>query len=316
MPCITGENEVKVLFVCSGNKKFEDSPIVTSQGDSLARAGVDLDYFFIRGRGAMGYARNLFSLRRRLRKNAFDLIHAHYSLSGFMASLSGKLPLVVSLMGSDVHRQGVFRLLIRVFCRMRWAAMIVKSEAMKEAVRMDAAVVIPNGVDIEKFRPLLQPESRRRVGFNEKKHVIFVGNPQRPEKNFQLAEAAVRLLQNENVALHVVSQQPHDRLPDFINAADVLLLTSIYEGSPNVIKEAMACNCPIVASDVGDVRWVLGNTEGCFLASFSAPDVAEKIEQALDFCKRTNGRERLIALGLDNGTIAARIIQVYERVLK
>lgn len=101
-----------------------------------------------------------------------------------------------------------------------------------------------------------------------------------------------------------------------MNAADVLLLTSRYEGSPNVIKEAMACNCPIVATDVGDIRWIIGDTEGCYLTSFDPGDVASKLQLALKFGRRTRGRERLIELGLDSVSVAKRIVQLYQDVIE
>jgi len=107
-------------------------------------------------------------------------------------------------------------------------------------------------------------------------------------------------------------------MPEYYSASDVILLTSLWEGSPNVIKEAMACNCPIVTTDVGDVRWIIGDTEGCYIASLDPNDYSLKMKKALDFAQKsgkTNGRNRIIYLGLDADTIALRIIGVYEKVL-
>ena len=104
----------------------------------------------------------------------------------------------------------------------------------------------------------------------------------------------------------------------YYNAADLLLLTSKHEGSPNIIKEAMACNCPVVSTDVGDVRWVIGNTKGCYITSSNPVGVAQKVMLALEFSEknsRTKGRERIMELGLDSDTIAAKIIAVYKKVL-
>lgn len=279
-------------------------------------AGLELEYFFIRGRGFGGYVKNLFYLRRYLRKNHYDLIHAHYSFSGFIASFAKKKLLIVSLMGSDVYQNRFYRFLIRLFNRIFWTALIVKTERMKNILGIDSIYVIPNGIEIERFKPMPQELAKLRVGFDHKKHIIFVGSPNRPEKKFDLAQNAVNLINDIPLLMDIVTQKPHDMLPYYMNAADLVLLTSKYEGSPNVIKEAMACNVPIVSTDVGDVKWVMGDTEGCFLTSYSPEDVAQKIRMALDFNKRTNGRQRIIDLGLDSGSIAQRLINVYKELNK
>jgi glycosyltransferase involved in cell wall biosynthesis len=202
--------------------------------------------------------------------------------------------------------------MVTFFSNRCWTAVIVKSPAMKAKVRSDRTEVIPNGVDMDVFRPQDRKEALRKTGFMAKKNVIFVGNPRRCEKNFALAREAVDLLQDKSVELHALHGHPHDLLPAYMNAADVLLLTSLYEGSPNVIKEAMACNCPIVATAVGDIPWVTGETEGCFLVDPTPKDVALKVRRALDFNRRTDGRQRLRDLGLDRETIARKIIHVYD----
>nr|MBP9044541.1 glycosyltransferase family 4 protein [Spirochaetota bacterium] len=149
-----------------------------------------------------------------------------------------------------------------------------------------------------------------------KKHILFMSNPDRPEKNYNLAKQAYNLLNENNIVLHVIYNISNDKIPHYYYSADLLLLTSLWEGSPNVIKEAMACNLPIVSTDVGDVKEVIGSTEGCYICSYDPKDVAEKIKMALDFGKRTNGRERIIKLGLDADNIAKKIINVYDKVLE
>ena len=109
---------------------------------------------------------------------------------------------------------------------------------------------------------------------------------------------------------------PSDQVVYYYNAADVTLLTSLHEGSPNVIKEAMACNCPIVSTDVGDVKDVIADTDGCYITTYDPKDVVEKIKMALEFGKRTKGRERIVQAGLDSKTIANKIINIYHQVLK
>lgn len=306
---------MKVLFVSSGNSPTGISPIVQSQGESLIRKGIDLDYFTIIGKGMKGYIENIPRLRRFIRTNNYDLIHAHYSLTAIAASLSSKLPLVVSLMGSDLEANVFWRLTTKLFNRIFWQSTIVKSERMKRKNNIRGAEVIPNGIDFELFKPIKKNIAKKKVGYNDKKRrILFIGDPQRPEKNYALSKKAVELLDDENIELIVVSGVAQNILPFYINAVDILLLTSLWEGSPNVIKEAMACNCPIVSTDVGDVKEIIGNTEGCYVSSYDPKDVAEKINKALEFGKMTNGRENI--KHLDEKIIAEKILGIYCDALK
>jgi glycosyltransferase involved in cell wall biosynthesis len=159
-----------------------------------------------------------------------------------------------------------------------------------------------------------QLKCKEELGWEtSKKQILFAANPDRPEKNFQLALDAYNTLQEKNVALKVLDNVPNDLMPVYFNAADVVVLTSLWEGSPNVIKEAMVCNIPIVSTNVGDVKEVIGKTKGCYISTFEPEDVAEKIQKALDFGKRTTGREDI--KHLESGVIAKRIIEVYNKVL-
>ncbi|MFW5983504.1 MAG: glycosyltransferase, partial [bacterium] len=91
------------------------------------------------------------------------------------------------------------------------------------------------------------------------------------------------------------------------------------EGSPNVIKEAMACNKPIVSTNVGDVEWLFGNTEGCYLSDFNPENFAKQLEKAICFSEtkgETKGRDRIIELKLDASSVAKKITEVYREVLK
>jgi len=302
---------MKVLFVSSGNKKFEDSPIVRNQGESIRRIGIKVEFFYVIGRGLVGYFQNILRLRRFLKLNTFDLIHAHYSLSAIVASLAGGSPVVASLMGSDTQAKTIMKFIISFFSRFCWRAVIVKAERMKVSKILSRSLVIPNGVNFEVFQPIDKDKARQKIGFNKKKHIIFVANPDRREKNYHLAEQAFQLINDPNVELNIVSGVNYKLIPYYYYAADVLLLTSLWEGSPNVVKEAMACNLPIVSTDVGDVREVIGKTDGCYITTFEPGDVAEKLKMALAFGKRTNGREHISHL--DSNVIAKKIIKIYEK---
>ncbi|MCG2810717.1 MAG: glycosyltransferase family 4 protein [Candidatus Aminicenantes bacterium] len=323
---------MKVLFVSSGNSKTGISPFIKSQGESLKTSGIQLDFFTINKRGFKGYLRESMQLRKYLRLHEYEILHAHYGMSALAALIARrKEKIVVSFMGDDIvgankpngslTKASLLLARFNAFLAKKfYDYAIVKSEAMLTRLKIPNITLIPNGVDLVKFKPLKKIESKIKLGIApEEKLTIFVSDPSRVEKNFPLAQNAVKLLKNPELKLFPVFNQPNDSLPSYYNAADVLLLTSFHEGSPNVIKEAMACNCPIVSTAVGDVKWVFGNTEGYFLSSFKVEEMAEKIKMALEFAiikDRTKGRERILELGLDSETIARKIVSVYKRVLK
>lgn len=340
---------MKVLFVCSGNSLLGISPIIKSQGESLKNSGIDIEYFTICGKGILGYLRNVPQLKNFINGKTYNLIHAHYGLCGIVAQLARrKEKLVVSFMGDDligaVGSNGNYSLfgnvlvmLNKIFL-MHYDFVIVKSKELAEKVNRKDKEVIPNGVDLSMFFEVKKNEARARLKIEpDKRVIIFVSNPARKEKNFKLAEEAVKFLDNNKIQLLPVFNVNQEELKYYYSAADLLLLTSIHEGSPNVIKEAMTCNCPVVSTDVGDVRWIIGETEGCFLVSEKSPkgmasqnekrettsaelikETSDKLREALEFAEkfgRTKGRERIIYLGLDSETVAKKIIKVYENVL-
>ena len=206
--------------------------------------------------------------------------------------------------------------LAKYFCQL----CIVKSPAMHSIIPFRHTKILPNGVDLEIFRENNKHESRMRMGIvSHEKIIIFVAKPDLVQKNFDLAKSGITHIKEPELKLLTVYGLPQNSIVDYYNAADLLLMTSFHEGSPNVIKEAMACNCPIVATDVGDIRWVIKGVEGCFLTTFDSRDVVEKIKMALDFSEiigRTKGREKILQLGLDSDSVANRLHNLYLKVLK
>jgi len=152
-------------------------------------------------------------------------------------------------------------------------------------------------------------------------NILFSSSFSNGVKNYPLAQKACLLAEkqlNKKINLIELKGFTRNKVASVMSQADCLLLTSFSEGSPQFIKEAMACNRPIVATNVGDIEWLFDNEPGHFLTSFDPKDVAEKIKMALDFKEkhgRTNGRQRIIELGLDSDSIAKKIIKVYEEVV-
>lgn len=194
---------------------------------------------------------------------------------------------------------------------------IVVSPEMKEKGHFSKAQVIPCGIDFDLFKPLPKEQARNELNLpQDKKLVLYAGEYFRWIKRFDIVQKSMELLQERdpNVELVLVSKQPLSVVPKYMSACDVLVLVSDGEGSPMVIKEAMACNLPIVSVPAGDVPEVIGDTEGCYLCSQDPQDVAEKLELALQRGKRTNGRERIGHMEV--GAISRRIISLYEDLVR
>ena len=319
---------MKVLFVCSGNSKtFDVVPFIKTQAESLQREGVSIVFFTIKGKGFRGYYQSVKQLRDHLKSNSYDIVHAHYSLCGFvafLATLGYKTPVATSLMGSDVKGAGLCLSLIRFFAGHLWDATIVKSQDMYQNLGIQKTKIIPNGVNLDIFKHLSQNECRAQLDLVGNIPVILFGaDPNREVKNYPLAQQAYKCLlariptlTTDNCRLITLGSVSHHQIPIYLNACNTLILTSKWEGSPNIIKEAMACGTPVVCTDVGDVRWLLDGLEGCYVASQDSADIADKLEKSLFFKGRTAGRERLAKLELDSESVANRIVKVYERVLR
>lgn len=311
---------MRVLFVRSGNSGID--PISTNQGASLSSIGINVEYFDIIGKGLSGYLSNLNKLRRSIKKINPDIIHAHYYLSGILAALSlPSQPIITSLMGSDINEaNNVLRKIISIFNRLFWSKVIVKSEQMHKSLLFNNSSVVPNGVDINIFKPLEKNYSLNKLGWDPSFiHLLFSSDPGRKEKNYGLVEQALQKLETSQYQVHYLTGITPSDMPLYYNAASVLLLSSHAEGSPNVVKEAMVCNCPIVATDVGDVKWIVGNTPGCYITSFNPVEYSIKIKEAIEFSQiyqKTHGRERILALGLDARSIAFIILKIYKSILK
>ena len=307
---------MRVLFVVSGNHG-KISPVVKAQGDALLKAGVEIEYFLIKGKGVKGYLKQIKPLREHCRKGGYDVVHAHFSFSAYVASLAGVKPLVVSLMGSDLKASRWNKMAIRLFAALfNWREVIVKSRDMAKDLPIKNLHIIPNGVDMELFIPMDKTACRKKLGWEESgKHILFPANPDRKEKDYPLAASSVALL-GDGVQIHAFRNVPHDETVYYYNAADVVLLTSKWEGSPNAIKEAMACSRPIVCTDVGDVRERLtGVAHGWVVDKFDEKTIAAALQSAIDFNGRNNGREKIVTDKLDNSSIVQRLKEVYSSVI-
>ena len=282
------------------------------------RALASYDLFTYETGGIWAYLKARRLLAHRIRKGQYDIVHAHFSRSGLIAILaSRRVPIVVSFMGSDILGRSISNKIIKVLVELYSKHMIVRSSEMASRLfTKNKFSVIPTGVDLDEFEEIDREAARSELELSQRKqYVLFAANPNRKEKNYSLAKQAFGLLRQSrgDFELLTLFNLTHNRMCVYLNACDALLLTSLYEGSPCIIKEAMACNCPIVATDVGDVREVIGRTVGCYVTSFDPQDVAAKLRMALSLGRRTSGREAIRHMG--RYVIARRLAQAYEKVL-
>lgn len=307
---------MKVLVVVSGNAN-SISPFVADQVKELNNLGVETDYFLIGGKGIRGYLKNLPGLRNKIHEFIPNIIHAHYGLSSLLASFQRKVPVVTTFHGSDINDKRI-RIFSFIADKLN-AVSIFVAEDLAKRIKKSNPIVFPCGVDLETFYPIEKRVAKRKMGLSiNKKYILFSSSFNNYVKNYPLAKTAISLLKDVDIELLELKSYNRNEVATLINAVDLALMTSFAEGSPQFIKEAMACNCPIVSTDVGDVKEVIGNTEGCHITSFDIKETAMKINLVLDFSlknSKTNGRKRIVGLGLDSGSVAKKIINIYKEVL-
>jgi glycosyltransferase involved in cell wall biosynthesis len=307
---------MRVLFVASANNwGNQAAPFITEQAESLKTLGHEIDFFLVRGKGWLSYIKHAARLKAYLKGNRFDLVHAHFVWAALISVVQRQVPVVVTFHGSDLA-EPLLRMFSLLLVYPLARSCIVVNDKMRHYLPTRKTTVIPCGIDTKLFAPLDKAEARRKLGLDkDAKYILFSSRFDRPEKNAPLAHKAVSA-SGTNARLIEFDGYTREQSALLYSAVDLLLLTSLHEGSPQVIKEAMACNCPIVSTDVGDVKGMIGNTENSYICSFDATEIAAKIAKALSSGNRSNGREGLLHLGLSLEEIAARINSVYDYVMK
>ena len=301
---------------------------IKSQVDSLVGAGITSTLYEIEGwRSTAEYLKAMHRIPRLARSCGADLVHAHYGYSG-AAATGVQVPLVVSFCGDDLlarpDGEGGHTLKSRALVHLsvraahRADAVIVKSEEMRRVIAdVPDVQVIPNGVDVSKVKPQSRRAARDALGWRlDGSVLLFAANRDEPRKNFPLALAVERRLRDQglDVRLEYMFGKPHSMIVLAMNAADVLLLPSFHEGSPNAVKEAMACGLPVVAAPVGDCEELLRNCHPSALAERTEEAFTAATARVLAAQSRSNGRA-IIEASLTLEAVARRLIDVYERTL-
>ncbi len=300
---------------------------IKSQVDSLIAQGLEVEVIRPRpGPMPLRYATAVAQVFLKTLSGRYDVVHGHYGLWCLVARLQWTTPTVVSFLGSDLlgnptadgryTRKDALVVRFSQWLSRRVDAVIVKSDQMRRLTPADNVYVIPNGVDFELFRPAPRHAARAALGWRPDGYYVLFGNdPTMPRKGYPLAQAAIECLRARGMPaeLVVANGLPQTEIVQRINACNALLLTSIHEGSPNIVKETMACNVPVVSTDVGDVRQVIGCTQGCEVCLRDPEALALALEKALRHPAPTSGR--IDISHLERSIVANQVIAVYQEAV-
>lgn len=308
---------------------------VEEQIKGMRAAGLDVSVLFVNRRqeGAMTYYRLGERLRQAAAEFGPDLLHVMYG--GVMADQIVRrhhlVPTVVTFHGSDLlgeNLSGLVRKTISrygVHCSKRAARLaegvVVVARhllpSLDGGVSGDKVRVIPCGIDLERFRPLGTSACKRLLGWDpEAFHVLFASSSGDPVKRPWLARAAVAQMNGaaKPAEMHLLTSVPNNQVPVWLNASDVLILTSLHEGSPTIVKEALACGLPVVSVDVGDVAERIKDIDGCHLAPPQPDALAAKLNQVRNRGCRLDCRLQLDELSTIS--VGRKLKQFYQEITK
>jgi teichuronic acid biosynthesis glycosyltransferase TuaC len=288
---------------------------VIDQIDEIRRHGIEVELFsFPMGRSH--YIPATRRLRALLRRESFDLVHAHYGLAGWCARLAGGRPLVVTFHGTDVRHRVVGPLSRLLARRIDLVAGVSRALFRPEAgrpglPRIPASAVLPCGPDLGRFRPLPRDEARRELGLDPVgRYLLFPADPARPEKRH---DRALELARACGAELLTGGGIPPERMPLWMNAAGAVLITSRYEGFGLACVEALACDVPVLSTPVGIAPLALHGIEGCLCAEYETAAWASAAIALLDSDTRVRGATR--AASFSAVRMAERVVAAYEETL-
>ena len=322
----TNSQKIKVLYITT---EWEEAPFIKQQVEKLNESGISTHIFKLKAGGKLvNYLTDRIRLRKKIKEEKFNIVHAHYGQSGFISKFKN-IPLVTTFHGSDsiglIGERGKYtfkgkllKFMSKITSHISQKNIFVSNEAANSLGVSKNFEVIPCGIDTSIFKPLDKDECRKILGLDNKRYVLFCGNPDVKVKNYDLALKSFKKLEINfgfPVEMLPLRGYKHNEIPILLNAIDVLLMTSHHEGSPMIIKEALSCNTPIVSLDVGDVKERLMNIEGCYVIKNKLKnDIASALLSALKNNVEINSRAHV--LNLDLVHINQQILNLYESILR
>jgi glycosyltransferase involved in cell wall biosynthesis len=318
----------RILTVMPGTGEGSSFIFARQQVESLRAIGLDIEVVFFDSRLSLrGILRNCNNIRAAIRRFSPDLIHVHYgTVTAFATALSTASPLVITFHGSDLKPEvGVGRLrtylgaLLSQIAALFAGGLVCVTSELKSRLwwRRSICEVIPIGVNLDLFRPITKEVARQELGWDPRDSVVLFNAGESPiRKGLDLAEAAMRQVRSIAGSIRFEVMRGDvlpQRVPLLMNAADCLLVTSRSEGSPGVVKEALACNLPIVSVDVGDVAERLRGVSPSFIVGRDPKQIARALSEVLSSKNRSDGRERVAELS--EIRVAERVRSVYNSIL-
>ena len=317
---------MKVLHVTT-NYPTSEFPIfgifVKEQVESLQKIGVECDVFYCDGqnKGFKKYITYPPMLWKKTLFGGYDVIHCHHALAAVLLTMTG-VPLfkkcVLSYQNDPTNEWGdkmfkLFNLLFKKF--------IIKNTS--PYLRYKKFVYLPNGCNQDFFVPMDMKECREKLGWDmDKQYVIYMDSNKgkRTQKRKDRFDEVIALLNSkygwkaEEVVMRNVDRP---LVPLYLNAANLHMISSDFEGSPNSVKECMCCNTPVVSTPVGNVEDMIGDIAGAYITKgFTAEELAEACDKVLRSNKPFEGREKFLAKGYGMATVAAKLKNIYEEILK
>ena len=307
------------------------APFVKRQKGKLEELGAEIDvYEFVGGGNPKNYLRARNEVQKLIKTNKYQLAHAQWGQS-VIPLLPKRIPIVITYRGDDLEgvysntrgdyglKSAVLKAVGRFVARFADHTMVVSSHMLKLFKPRTAVDVIPSGIDFTKMPNKTKAQLREELGLpQDKKIIIFPSSPEVKRKNFELVEAAFNQLKQRHpdLMLHVVFGVNHAELLKHLKASDFLFFASYHEGSPNVVKEAIAVDTPIVSVPVADVPERLGQIPGCFISQdYSTSAFVEASEKAMHH-DYSEYQSRSYAKELDESILAKRVYNIYQKVAK
>ncbi len=309
---------MNVLLVHSGNSVLDSShyTFVKEQGDALSKKGVKVFFFAVKGKGMKGYLSSLSGLKKVIRDKDIDLVHAHYGFCGALCILQRTVPVVITFHnGETLSLKGK---LISSFAARFSAYNIFVAQHIHDKLFWipKRYSIIPCGIDLDLLPLIDHDTAAKQMNLSsDKPNILFGGSFSNARKNYPLAQEAINLLPYP-VNLIEMKGFNREQVNMLLCGCDLFLLPTKSEGSPQVVKEALACNCPIVATSVADIPQLLDGVNNAYSTSFDAKEIAFRIDLIIKNGSRSNGRKRINELELDNSQVAAKLLDIYHSVLK